>query len=420
MSLFENTVKQINKASTVMQLDADTKQRLESPERILEVNISFKKDSGEQMMVKGFRVQHSTARGPAKGGIRFHPQVDMGEVQALAGWMSIKCAVLNLPLGGGKGGIIVNPHELSMTELERMTRAFTRAISPIIGPDIDVPAPDVYTNAQIMDWIEDEYSSITGDKSGAVITGKSLQNGGSELRDTATAQGGVYVLEDFVFSKKIDRETTRVVIQGFGNAGLNMAKILYDLGYKIVAVSDSKGGSYCESGIDIDDMIDHKNSGNRISDYPKQCKDGECMHFISNAELLELDTDILVLSALENQITIDNAKKIQAKYLVELANGPITPEADDILHDDGKIIFPDILANAGGVTVSSYEWEQNRKQEKWTRDEVQAKLKKQIIRSFRDVLKESHEYKTDLRTAAYILAIKRIQRALNNTEHEKE
>ncbi|PCI25142.1 glutamate dehydrogenase [Candidatus Peregrinibacteria bacterium] len=410
MSLYENTLQQFKKAADTMKLSQSMLDRLNSPEKILEVNIDFKKDDGSQMIVKGFRVQHSTVRGPAKGGIRFHPQVDMGEVQALAGWMSIKCAVMDLPLGGGKGGIIVDPHALSETEKERMTRAFARAITPIIGPNKDVPAPDVYTNAQIMDWIADEYGKITGDTSGAVITGKSLGNGGSEGRDTATAQGGVYMFEEFRETAGLEAKNLKVVIQGFGNAGMHKANILHGLGYSIVGLSDSRGAIYNILGFDIESVMAHKLSGKKLSEY----SNGDDIQKISNEELLETDCDILVLAALENQITDKNAKNISAPYIIELANGPITPQADEILQRNGKAVFPDILANAGGVTVSCYEWMQNLAKEKWTRSEVQAKLKIQMSTSYNAIKDAAEEFSTDLRTAAYIVAIRRIERAFHS------
>ncbi len=411
MPLYQNTLKQINKAADKMNLSSKMLERLKVPERVLEVNFSYKKDNGEEELVKGFRVQHSTVRGPAKGGIRYHPQVDMEEVKALAGWMSIKCAVVDIPLGGGKGGVIIDPRNLSEKEKENLTRSFTNAIAPIIGPHKDVPAPDVYTNAQTMDWIADEYSKITGDTSGAVITGKSIENGGSEGRNTATAKGGVHILEEFVKEKGLKRNELTVAIQGFGNAGMNMAKFLYDLGYKIIAVSDSKGGAYCENGIDINSLSSFKEAGGKVSEFRKQCLCGKDMHMITNSEILILDADILVLSALENQITEENVNDIEAKYILELANGPITPEADEVLINKGITIFPDILANAGGVTVSSYEWEQNLKGEHWNIEKVSKKLEKQMISAFNDVKKVAEEFETDLRTASYILAIRRIERA---------
>jgi glutamate dehydrogenase/leucine dehydrogenase len=403
MSLYKNTLVQLNKASDLMNLSKELRNRLVSPERILEVNIEFEKDNGSKMLVKGFRIQHSTRRGPAKGGIRFHPQVDLEEVKALSAWMSIKCAVMNLPLGGGKGGIIIDPHTLTNSEKERMTRAFVKAIEPVIGPKKDIPAPDVYTNSEIMDIIADEYEKITGDKTKAVVTGKSLKNGGSEGRSTATAQGGVYVLEEAMNTLNLARDNLKVVIQGFGNAGMNMAKLLNDLGYQIVGLSDSKGGIYSEKGLDLDQIIQAKNQGKKLieitnSDYQK----------LTNTELLELNCDILILSALENQISIDNMKNIKAQYLLELANGPITPDADKYLFEQGKTIFPDILSNAGGVSVSCFEWEQNLKMEKWSLKEVLEKLKTKMVNEYQEVLDKAKKHQTDLRTASYVLAIERI------------
>jgi glutamate dehydrogenase/leucine dehydrogenase len=412
MSLYENTLLQINKAAKTMKLSAAALNRISAPERVLEVNFSYTKDDGTHEMARGFRVQHSTARGPAKGGIRFHPQVDMGEVQALAGWMSIKCAVMDLPLGGGKGGIIIDPRPLSDTEKERLTRSFTQAIEPIIGPNKDVPAPDVYTNGQIMDWIADEYEQITGDKTRAVVTGKPLGKGGSEGRDTATAQGGVHVLDAYCNEKGINKAETKVAVQGFGNAGMNCAQLLADLGYSIVAVSDSSGGIYCENGLDIDSVISYKQAGGRLNEFKNQCPCGNEVHVVTNAELLMLNVDVLALSALENQITEANAHAVPAKIILELANGPITPQADDILIERGTLVFPDILANAGGVTVSCYEWQQNLAGEFWSRPDVAAKLKEQMLQSYADVQETAKEFNCDLRIACYILAIRRIQKAL--------
>ncbi|MDX9970907.1 MAG: Glu/Leu/Phe/Val dehydrogenase [Candidatus Gracilibacteria bacterium] len=407
MSLFENTLKQIEKAGRTASISEKTMERLRVPERILEVNFSFVNDKGESEILKGFRVQHSTARGPAKGGIRFHPQVDMGEVMALSAWMSMKCAVADIPLGGGKGGVIFDPRVRSNADLEAITRSYTRAIAPIIGPNKDVPAPDVYTDSTIMDYLDDEYSKITGDNSGAVVTGKSLANGGSEGRDTATAQGGVFVFEEFVKEKGLNMGDLKVAIQGFGNAGGTMAKLLSEKGVKIVGASDSKGGVYMEKGLPVDGLLEFKENGNSVVDFKV---DG--MKVITNAELLELSVDVLILGALENQIVVENADRIQAKYVLELANGPISPDADEILIKKGVVVLPDILFNAGGVTVSCYEWQQNLSGEKWTRDEVMQKLSVQMKKAFADVSAVSKEFSTDFRNSAFILAIRRIEEAM--------
>ncbi len=391
MALYKNTLKQIEKAARSANISDATLAYLKEPERVLEVSFPYYCDKGDQHMVTGFKIQHSTVRGPAKGGIRFHPQVDMSEVKALAAWMSMKCAVVNIPFGGGKGGVIVDPRALSKTELESLTRSFTRSICPIIGPTKDVPAPDVYTNSQIMDWIADEYGIQTGDTSGAVVTGKSLGNGGSEGRDTATAQGAMYVWQEFVDAEGLNPSDLRVAVQGFGNAGMNMALMLHDLGY-----------------FDVPKVAEHKLAGNSVTNFI--CSDSTPLN---NEELLEHDVDLLVLSALENQLTDTNAEKIKAKYIIELANGPTTPEADDLLNEMGVKIFPDILANAGGVTVSSYEWEQNLKGEKWSREEVLDKLKVQMITAYNDVKEVAEKYSVDLRTAAFILAISRIEAEMN-------
>lgn len=425
MSLYENTLQQINTAADAMKLSPDMRAILLVPERILEVNFSVRMDNGEIRIFKGFRIQHSTLRGPAKGGIRFHPQVDMGEVQALAGWMSIKCAVMDLPLGGGKGGIVVDPHTLSEGEKERMTRAFVRKIEPIIGPYKDVPAPDVYTNSQIMDWINDEYSKITGDTSGAVVTGKSVAKGGSLGRDRATAEGGMYVLLEHCKKAGLEPKNLRVAIQGFGNAGSWMAKFLHDKGFRIIAVSDSKGGIYCETGLAVHEIAEHKAAGNEISTaHPMVC--GNCsvesedhctpLRKLTNAELLTLDTDILILSALENQITDENVADIQAKVIMELANGPTMPTADEELEKRGVIVIPDILANAGGVTVSKFEWEQNLKNEHWSAEEVSKKLETAMKKAFSDIAITAKEFGVNYRVGAYILAIRRIEEAYRKAQ----
>lgn len=405
-----------------MNLSQDMKDIIEAPERILEVHFPVKMENGSTEVFTGFRVQHSTLRGPAKGGIRFHPQVDMGEVKALAGWMSIKCAVMDLPLGGGKGGVIVNPKELSEGEKERLTRAFARKIEPIIGPQKDIPAPDVYTNAQIMDWIADEYQKITGDTTKAVVTGKSIENGGSLGRDSATAQGGVYVLLEYCKKQNLDPKTLTVAIQGYGNAGSWAARLLHQEGFHIKAVSDSRGGIHCNRGLDIEKVSEYKSEKGSVQTAENVCgeiggcaiesKDGTTpFQKITNAELLTLDIDILVLSALENQITDENVHQIQAKIILELANGPIVPTADDILDEKGVTVIPDILANAGGVTVSKFEWEQNLAQEKWTKEEVDTKLKKAMITAFADVDTTSKKWNTNYRIGAFILAIQRIEEA---------
>jgi len=428
MSLYQNTQYQLETAAKKMKLAEDIRRIVHEPERIVEVNFHIHRDNGELEMIKGFRVQHCTLRGPAKGGIRFHPQVDMEEVKALAGWMTIKCAVMDIPYGGGKGGIIIDSSQLSKRELEHMTRQYIQAIYEVIGPKKDVPAPDVYTNAQIMDWVSDEYRKLTKDKDYlAVVTGKSIANGGSLGRDTATAQGGVYVLLSYLKKLKKDPSKCRVAVQGFGNAGANAASILAKEGYKIIAVSDSQGGILCENGIDLVKMEKCKIKNGTVQKYETatiDCnpKDGvACVcKKITNAELLTLKCDVLVLAALENQITESNAKYIEASIIIELANGPITPMADKILVDKKITVLPDILANAGGVTVSYFEWVQNLKKEKWSAEKVALKLKNKMVKAFSDVDKAKQDFKaSDYREAAYILALGRIEKAFRE-KHRKQ
>lgn len=405
MSLYENTQKLIARAGTTMNLSQKMRLIMNEPERVLTVNFHIHRDNGKLEMFRGFRVQHNTLRGPAKGGVRFHPQVDMEEVKALAGWMSIKCAVVDIPYGGGKGGIEVDSTLLSQRELEQLTREFTRAIAPIIGPRRDVPAPDVRTNGQIMNWIADEYHKIHPNEDDylAVVTGKTLDNGGSLGRDSATAAGGVHVLEAFLATKNEKVAGMRIAIQGFGNAGAWMAKILAGKGAKIVAVSDSRGGIYNVNGLDIIAVEKIKaEKGSVTAALGEQ---------ISNEQILASECDILILAALENQLTVKNVDSVRAKIVAELANGPTTPEAHEILEKQGITVLPDVLTNAGGVTVSFYEWEQNLRSEKWSEADVAAKLEKSQKTAFADVANTAAEFKTDLRNASYILALRRIEQA---------
>lgn len=414
MSLFENTLKQIKLAADTMKLDKDVEEVLKHPQRELQVNIPVRMDDGSLRIFEGFRVQHNNYRGPYKGGIRFHPQVDMSEVQALAAWMTIKTSVVGIPLGGGKGGIIVNPKELSEGELERLTRKYTELIAPVIGPDTDVPAPDVGTTPQIMSWIADEYSKIVGKKSLGVVTGKPVENGGSRGRGSATAQGGVFILNEYAKENGMNHGETKVVIQGFGNAGGVAAKLLVENGYVVLGASDSQGGIVCTHGIDPNELLtckiekkSVKNCGLHVEEIHD--KDGMTCKIVNNEELLEAECDVLVLAALENQITAENADRIKAKVIMELANGPISPEADEILYKKGVIVLPDILANAGGVTVSYFEMLQNADDKYWSKEEVISKLKKIMIDAWNDVKENAKKYDCPLRVAAYITAFSRIE-----------
>ncbi|MBD3331191.1 glutamate dehydrogenase [Candidatus Peregrinibacteria bacterium] len=417
MSLFKSTLKQIKKASTLMELDEEMVSILSNPNRIVEVSVPVRMDDGTLKIFKGFRVEHNNYCGPYKGGIRYHQHVDMEEVKALSAWMSLKCSVVGIPLGGGKGGIIVNPKELSEGELERMTRKYTEMIAPIIGPDKDVPAPDVNTNGKIMAWIADEYAKIVGEEVPGVVTGKPLEVGGIEGRDTATAMGGFFVLEDIMKEKGMEPAKTKVAVQGFGNAGGIAAKLMVEAGYNVVAASDSKGGIYCNHGIFPDDIMKHKLEKKSVTDLGPHmvelhAKDDTDCYQVSNEELLEVDCDVLVLAALENQITEKNADKIKAKIVLELANGPTSPEADEILAERGVIVVPDILANAGGVTVSYFEMLQNASGRSWTRDEVNKKLKEIMVPSCKEVSLNMNKYNCTMREAAFITSISRIEKKI--------
>lgn len=402
---FENSLSQLNRATKVKKFDNELMNRLNSPNREVKISIPVRMDNGELRMFEGYRVQYNNARGPYKGGIRYHQDTDINEVKALAFWMTLKCAVANIPMGGGKGGITVNPKELSINELEQLSRGWARLMVPIIGPRVDVPAPDVNTTPQIMGWMTDEYSKITNDKTGATFTGKPIEIGGSEGRTQATGLGGFYSFD--VIRKKISLpESCNIVIQGFGNVGSNAAEILSIHGHKIIAISDSKGAILKGDGINIKELNNYKKEKGQITGFMDSKR-------ITNKELLALECDVLIPAALENQITEDNANEIKAKLIVELANGPTTPEADDILFEKGIMIIPDILANAGGVTVSTFEWEQNLKSEHWTEEVVYKKLK-EIMETETDIIySRAQTLKTDIRRAAFIVALERIEESLN-------
>ena len=418
---FQNAMAQLEKAVKILGLEENIYTQLKSPQRTLKVSIPVKMDSGVVKVFEGFRIQYNNARGPFKGGIRYHWNVSEDEVKALSFWMTMKCSTVGIPLGGGKGGIIVNPKELSIGELERLSRGYIRAIYKYVGPDQDVPAPDVYTTPQIMGWMLDEYEKVTGHHAPGFITGKPLSIGGSAGRGFATAQGGVYVLEQAVHKLGLHPEQTRVAIQGFGNAGSHMAKILHGLGYKIVALSDSKGGVYNEDGIDPNKAEKIKKDGGMLGCYclggvctlERMPTNDNCRH-VSNEELLELDVDVLIPAALENQITSDNVDRIKAKIVAELANGPTTPEADDILFKKGVLVVPDILTNAGGVTVSYFEQVQNACNDYCEEERVSKILKHKMISSFDAVWEKKEKYQIDMRTAAFVLAVDRVAQAMRD------
>ena len=394
---FEKIKQFLEKIAPLAGVDENQLKIIATPNKILEAELDV---NGKKY--PAYRVQHNNSRGPYKGGIRYHPGVDLDEVQSLAFWMSLKTAVADVPMGGGKGGITINPKELSNGELQELSRQWVRAFYKHIGPTKDIPAPDVYTTPQIMAWMMDEYEKLIGEKAPGVITGKPLAVGGSLVRDIATALGGVYVLEEAV--KKINIAEKTVAIQGFGNAGMNAAKLLVERGYIIVAVSDSKGGIYNPSGLDVDSVIKVKSETKSVVNYSDAEK-------ISNEDILKLGVSVLVPSALENVITVENASEIKAKIILELANGPTTPEADEVLHQNGVLVLPDILANAGGVTVSYFEWVQNNTGLYWKADEVKERLKEKMVVAFEKIWEEYSGKEYDFRTATYILAIKKILEA---------
>ncbi|QLH75704.1 MAG: Glu/Leu/Phe/Val dehydrogenase [Methanomassiliicoccales archaeon] len=379
---------------------------LKRPRRELTVNFPVKMDDGRWRNFTGFRVQHNSARGPCKGGIRYHPNVSLDEVRALAMWMTWKCAVVGIPYGGSKGGVICNPKEMSRGELERLTRRFTSEIQIIIGPKADIPAPDVYTDAQTMAWVMDTYSTNVGYSVLGVVTGKPVEVGGSKGREDATSRGIMYVAQRAAKAKGLDLKGSEVVVQGFGNVGWNTARLLSkEAGCKIIAVSDSNGGILDRDGLDPVKVMEHKRHNGTVEGYGRSDK-------ITNEELLELDCDLLVPAALENQITRANADRIKARMIVEGANGPTTPDADAILFEREIMLVPDILANAGGVTASYFEWVQDLQYLFWTVEEVNGRLKQIMDASFDKILELSRQKKVDMRTAANIIAIKDVARAI--------
>ncbi|MBU1030192.1 MAG: Glu/Leu/Phe/Val dehydrogenase [Nanoarchaeota archaeon] len=400
---WNNAVSQFNKAAKILKLNESVIELLTQPKRIIHVSIPIKMDDKSLKTFQGFRVQFNDMRGPTKGGIRYHHEVDMEEVKALAFLMTWKNTIVDIPFGGAKGGIICNPKELSEAELERLSRGYIQAMYQFIGPEKDIPAPDVYTTPQIMAWMMDEYHKFQGHNVFGMITGKPIELGGSKGRDIATALGGTFVLEEALQKMKLQKPT--IAIQGFGNAGRTAAKLLSDKGYKIVAVSDSHGGVYNEKGLDLKALMSHKDKTGSVKDF-KDAKN------ISNEKLLEIECDVLIPAALGNQIRKDNAQKIKAKIILELANGPVTSEARELLFKKGIMSIPDILANAGGVTVSYFEWVQNNTGDSWTHEEVYARLKDKMVEAFDSVYEVYEEENIDMGLAAQILAIKRMVRVM--------
>ncbi len=392
---------QFDIAAEMLKLDPGLRHVLRTPKRVLEVAIPTKMDSGQVRVFTGYRVQHNIARGPAKGGIRYHPGVTLDEVKALAAWMTWKTATVNIPYGGGKGGVICDPKKMSKGELERMTRRYASEILPIIGPDQDIPAPDVYTDAQTMAWIMDTYSMTRGSSVPGVVTGKPLSLGGSPGRNEATARGCLFVTEEACKARKVPLRGATVAIQGFGNAGAIAARLFAEKKAKIIAISDSRGAVYNSRGIDPMKALRYKERSGTVVGMPSTSR-------ISNDDLLTLKCDILIPAALENVITLDNADLVKAKIVAEAANGPTTPRADEILARKGIFLLPDILANAGGVTVSYFEWAQNLQGFSWSEAQVNQQLQAVMQRSFNDVYEIAKKYRTHMRTAAYVLAVGRV------------
>lgn len=405
MSVFNNALQQLKTVSSYLKLPVGILDQLKQPERILQFSLSVVMDDGPTKVFTGYRVQYTSARGPYKGGLRFHPQTNLDEVKALAFWMGIKCAVVNIPLGGGKGGITVDPKKLSIGELERLSRALARKLVPFIGPEQDVPAPDVNTTPEIMAWMSDEYNRVVGKQVKGVFTGKPLEVGGSAGRTEATAQGGLYVFKELVKKLRLNPKKITVAVQGMGNVGGIMARLMHQADYKVVAMSDSKSAIYNPEGLNPIDVEKYKKSYGSLLKYNRAKQ-------ITNPKLLELPVTVIVPAALENQITKSNVGHIKAKIVFEMANGPTTPEADEKLAKRKIIVMPDVLANAGGVTVSYFELVQNIQQYYWTEKEVMDKLKLIMVKAFNDIWDKAQELKIPLRTAAFILAVDRISKAI--------
>jgi glutamate dehydrogenase (NAD(P)+) len=398
---YVNAQRQFDRAADLLDLEPSLRQILRVPQRELTVRFPVKMDDGRTEVFTGYRVQHNITRGPAKGGIRYHPAVDIDDVRALAMWMTWKCATVNIPYGGAKGAVIVDPKALSLGEIERLTRRYTSEIGILIGPDRDIPAPDMGTNQQIMAWVMDTYSMHAGHTVPAIVTGKPLNIGGSHGRNEATARGLAYALREAVEALSFDIAAARVAIQGAGNVGATIARLLSEMGATIIAMSDSRGGVYRPDGLPVADVLAAKGRSGSVIEFPEADR-------VSNQELLELPCDILIPAALENQITAANADRIHARIIGEAANGPTSPDADRMLYERGVFVIPDILANAGGVTVSYFEWVQGLQEFFWTEREVNAQLERIMAGAFQSMLRIAHERRTDMRTAAYLLAVERV------------
>jgi glutamate dehydrogenase len=403
LNLLTSTQVVINEALTKLGYNQEMYELLKEPLRMLTVRMPVRMDDGSVKIFTGYRAQHNDAVGPTKGGVRFHPEVDEEEVKALSMWMSLKCGIVDLPYGGGKGGIICDPRTMSMGELERLSRAYVRAISQIVGPTKDIPAPDVYTNSQMMAWMMDEYSRLREYDSPGFITGKPIVLGGSQGREKATAQGVVICIEEAAKKRGIEIKGARVVVQGFGNAGSFLAKFMHDAGAKVIGISDAYGALHNPDGLDIDYLLDRRDSFGTVTTLFENT--------ITNAELLELDCDILVPAAISNQITAKNAHNIKASIIVEAANGPTTLEATKILTDRGILLVPDVLASSGGVTVSYFEWVQNNQGYYWSEEEVNEKLQKVLVKSFSNVYDTAQQRNVNMRLAAYMVGVRKMSEA---------
>ena len=401
---FEIAKQQFDRAADYLELEESLRNVLRSAKRQLIVSIPVRMDGGETKVFEGYRVQHNIARGPAKGGIRYHPNVTLDEVKALASWMTWKCATVNIPYGGGKGGVVCDPKSMSKNELERLTRRYAFEIAPIIGPDRDIPAPDVYTDSQTMAWIMDTISMVHGHTELGVVTGKPLSLGGSQGRHEATARGALYALREACKVKGISLKGARVAVQGFGNAGSIITRLVAEDGARVVGACDSKSGLYAESGIDVAAALKHKAENGALYGLPGAKE-------IAPDDVLEVDCDILCPSALENSITMANVGKVKAKIIAELANGPTTPASDRVFEDNGVMLIPDILANAGGVTVSYYEWVQDQYSFFWSESRINQTLEDTMGNAFHKVHETAKRYATDMRTGAYILAVDRVAEA---------
>ena len=404
LNSFRIAMRQFDTAAEKLGLEQGLREVLRRPHRAYILSLPVKMDDGSIRVFEAYRVQHNSSRGPCKGGIRYHPNVTFDEVKALASWMTWKCATVNIPFGGAKGGIICDPRKLSRNELERLTRRYAYELGSFVGPDKDIPAPDVYTDAQIMAWFMDTYAMTHGNSAPGVVTGKPIFLGGSLGRNEATARGCFFTIRAAAEIKGIDLRKATAAIQGFGNAGSIAAELLAQAGVKIIAASDSRAGCFNGNGLNIAELLEFKKFTGSVKGFPGS-------EPIESEAVLELDCDILVPAALENQITINNAHDVKARIVAEAANGPTTPGADEILHDKGVLVIPDILANAGGVTVSYFEWVQDLQELFWDEDDVNRKLEKIMVRSFNDVYSTAKKYDVDLRVGAYILAIDRVAAA---------